>query len=431
MLGINARLKARHEEGRPIKVGLIGSGQMGTGMVSQVSRMRGMDVAAIADIDEARAVEAYVRAGVAREDVVVSEKLSVLEEALHRGRPVVTSDASLVSSMGGVEVVVDATGVPEVGAQVAFAAIQNGKHIVMLNVEADITVGFILKSLADRAGVVYTGSAGDEPGAIKELYDFADALGFEVVVAGKGKNNPLDRAANPDRLAEAARAQGVNPKMLTSFVDGTKTMVEMTAVANAIGFVPDIPGMHGPRATVGDLPVIFSTREQGGILGRTQVVDFANGVAPGVFVVVTTDLPVIREELAYLKMGNGPNYVFYRPYHLTSIETPLSAARAAIYGEPTIAPSKHMAECVAVAKKDLTKGDRLDGIGAFSVYGNIVTAEEAKLGGYLPLGLVNSRTVVNRDIRQGEIIALADVILDESSVIVQLRRLQDKLCRYS
>lgn len=427
MLGLNNRLRALEAEGKPIRVGVVGAGQMGTGMVSQIRAMRGMRAAGIADVDVERAIKAYEHAGYSREDIAVAGSFRQAEDAIRAQKPVVAEDAAVLCAAEGIEVIIEATGVPEVGAVVAFRAIQNGKHVVMLNVETDVTVGLILKTMAQRAGVVYTVSAGDEPGAIKELYDFADSLGFEVVAAGKGKNNPVDLDANPAGLAESARSQGVNPKMLTSFVDGTKTMVEMTAVANAVGFTPDVPGMHGPNATVAELPSIFSLVEQGGILGRKGVVDYAIGVAPGVFVVVTSHLEKVREELAYLKMGPGPNYVFYRPYHLTSLETPLSAARAAIYGEPTIVPAYHTAETVAVAKKDLPSGSNLDGIGAFTLRGLIVPANEARVKKYVPLGLINHRARVTRDIKRGEILNYDDVVIDETSVIVQLRRLQDSL----
>ena len=222
----------------------------------------------------------------------------------------------------------------------------------MLNVETDVTVGPILKHMADSAGVVYTVSAGDEPGAIKELYDFADAMGFEVVAVGKGKNNPLNRDATPDTLRQEAEEKGINPRMLTSFVDATNTMVEMTAVSNALGFIPTKRGLIGPRATLSELPKIFNLKEHGGILDNHRVVDYVIGIAPGVFAIINSEHPVIQETMAYISMGEGPNYVLYRPYHLVCIETPLSAARAFFYDEPTIAPKgAPISETVAVAKK--------------------------------------------------------------------------------
>ena len=205
---------------------------------------------------------------------------------------------------------------------------------------------------------------------------------------GKGKNNPLDRTANPDTMAERARQQQMNPKMLASFVDGTKTMVEMTSLANAVGFVPDIPGAHGPEATRDNLAEVFVPDKDGGILSQSGVVDYARGIAPGVFVIFTTDHPKLVRDLKYLAMGPGPYWSLYRPYHLTSLETPFTVARMVLWGETISATDRPpTAESVAVAKKDLSAGDTIDGLGGFSVYGFIQTADEARAGDMLPLGL--------------------------------------------
>lgn len=430
MLNLNTKLKQLEESGKRINVSLVGAGQMGRGMTSQMFCMKGLRPVVISDINLERAREAYILAGISHDDITTAKTPSEAEEAISRGKYVVTDDIDVAVKTLPVDVVIDATGVPEVGAQLALESIYNGKHIVMLNVETDVTVGPILKKMADSAGVVYTVSAGDEPGAIKELYDFADAMGFEVLVAGKGKNNPLNLDANPDTVREKAQAQKMNPKMLASFVDGTKTMVEMTAVSNALGFLPTKRGMIGPKATVKELPKLLSLKEQGGILDRYQVVEYVNGIAPGVFVIVTSKLQAVREEMAYLSMGEGPNYVFYRPYHLASIETPLSAARAYIYHEPTIAPKgAPVSETVAVAKKDLKAGDHLDGIGGYTVYGVIDTFENAKKENALPIGLVNDKVVLKRDVKKGQTITYEMVKLDENSLILQLRRMQDRLIK--
>jgi predicted homoserine dehydrogenase-like protein len=298
---------------------------------------------------------------------------------------------------------------------------------VLLNVEADVTVGPLLKRMADAAGVVYTGAAGDEPAATLELWTFARTLGLEVICAGKGKNNPLDRSATPETVGARAREVGTAPKMLCSFVDGTKTMVEMAALANATGLSLTKRGLHGPEASVADLPRIFSSRAQGGILEQTGVVDYAIGVAPGVFVVFTTDLPVVVDELRYLKMGDGPNWVLYRPYHLTSLETPLSVARAVLQHEATIAPTQGLiAEVITVAKRALRAGEQIDGIGGFTVYGLVDRAEVARSENLLPLGLAQGATL-KRNIEEGEPISYDDVEIDDSQTIVQLRRLQDQM----
>jgi predicted homoserine dehydrogenase-like protein len=298
---------------------------------------------------------------------------------------------------------------------------------VLLNVETDVTVGPLLKRMADAAGVVYTGSAGDEPAATLELYDFARVLGLEIICAGKGKNNPLDHSATPNMQAARAQQVGASPKMLCSFVDGTKTMVEMAALANATGLRPDKRGMHGPEAQVKDLTRIFCSRAQGGILEQRGVVDYARGVAPGVFVVFSSDLPIVVDELRYLSMGDGPNWVLYRPYHLTSLETPISIARAVLNHEPTIQPAHGLiAEVLTIAKRGLHAGEEIDGIGGYTVYGGIDMAEVAREEGLLPLGLAQGATL-RHDIEAGQVIRYADVAIDESQTVVQLRRLQDQM----
>ena len=285
--------------------------------------------------------------------------------------------------IGTVEAVVDATGVPEVGAKVAMNSIMNGKHIVMLNVETDVVIGPWLKKQADSAGVVYSGTAGDEPGAVRELYDFADALGFDIVAIGKGKNNKVDYNATPDSVREDAIARGVAPHMLCAFCDGTKTMVEMTAMSNSMGYVPDVRGGYGIKAVYNDLkdvvPNKFRLKSDGGMLNQLKVVDYIDGIAPGVFIIVTSRLPEVLGEMKYLKMGQGPNFVLYRPYHMCSLETPISIAMAVLNKQCTIAPDYGMvSETITVAKRDLAAGEYLDGIGGFTVYGTIERADVTK-----------------------------------------------------
>ncbi len=427
MLGINRKLEELEINGDIIKVGLVGAGQMGRGMVSQIENMSGMRVVLTADIQLENVVNAYAKAGVAEADIVKTTDAEEAAAAIQYGQVVSTTDARLVTSSTAVDVVVDATGVPDIGAKIAWDAILNRKHIVMLNVEADVTIGPLLKKMADASGVVYTGTAGDEPGAIMELYDFADALGFEVVALGKGKNNPLNLAANPDTAAEEAARKGASAKMLASFQDGTKTMVEMTAVANATGFLPDTPGMHGFVSDVKGLPEIFQLKEDGGQVSKKKIVEYINGVAPGVFAIIASEKEEVNHEMQYLSMGAGPNYVLYRPYHLTSLETPISIARAFIYNEATIAPWKGLqAETVTVAKTDLQEGQFLDSIGGFTVYGHILSAEDAKQQNALPLGLVDRHVQLKRSIKKGDIVTYDDVIQTKESTIWRLRRIQDE-----
>lgn len=427
MLNLNSKLKELEEKGGKINIGLVGTGQMGRGIVDRVLRMRGMNIPIIANRTIEKARETFELAGISPQDVYEVNTVSQAEKAIQQGKYAVTEDFEIVTKVLPVDVIIEATGVPEVGANTALKSIYNGKHVVMLNVEADVTVGPILKKMADSAGIVYTGSAGDEPGAIKELFDFADSMGFKVVAAGKGKNNPLNREANPDNMRPEAEKRGINPRMLTSFVDATNTMVELTAVANATGLIPSCRGLVGPTGAVKDLPKIFSLKEDGGILDKCGVVDFVFGIAPGVFIVVTTDSPVTKQIMSYISLGDGPNYVFYRPYHLVCVETPLSAARAVLYKEPTISPiGAPVAETITVAKKDLKAGEHLDGIGGYTVYGLIDTAENAKKENALPIGLINENTVLKQDVKKGQAISYNMVELENDSTILQLRRIQDK-----
>lgn len=420
-------LERREEVGQYIQVGLVGCGQMGSGMVNLTYRMPGLRITAIADLEVERGIKAFQEVGYKTEDIVVTERVREAQEALERGRVVVTPLSTLLPRIAALSALVEATGSPEVGAQVAWESILNGKNIIMLNVETDVTVGWLLKRLADKAGIVYTVSAGDEPGAVIELYRFARILGFQVVCVGKGKNNPVDFFATPDTCREEALRKGMNPKMLCAFVDGTKTMVEMAEVSNATGALPDIPGMHGAQVDVPDLAKVYIPKRDGGLFEKDFVVDYSTGrVAPGVFVVFTTDVPHLRQDLKFYAMGDGPYYTLYRPYHLCSFETPISVAKACLFGEPTINSVSLNSEVVAVAKRDLAPGDIIDGIGGFDVFGKIYTFAEARAKQAIPIGIVQKAKVL-RPVSKGEILTYQDVTLDEESFVVRLRRIQDVL----
>ena len=413
----------------PIRVGLIGAGQMGTGLMSQMEKMDGMQVVAVADVIPGRAEAAYVEASVEKSLIrSVDQSLIDAEQAVNDGLRVATRSSDLMTEIASLDVIVEATGIPEVGAVACQAAILSGKHVVNMNVETDATIGYYLAELGRAAGVVYTLAAGDEPGSIKEIYDFADALGFEIVCIGKGKNNPLDRSANPDDMGKQAREKNMSAKMLASFVDGTKTMVEMTSAGNATGFAPEIRGAHGPKCSVEDLPKVFVPKADGGILKGKLAVDYAIGPAPGVFVIITTDQPKIMADLRYLGLsGHGDYWSLYRPYHLANLETPISIARAALYGEETIATHQPpVAETITVAKKDLNAGDVIDGLGGYSVYGMIEKAEVAKKEGILPLGLAPGAKVI-KSVKTGDALTYADVEIGEDLTISHLRFLQDRM----
>ena len=428
MLGLNYKLEKLEKEGTPILTGIVGAGQMGQGMVSQMALMKGMNPSIVVDINVESAKKAFLHAGITEDKILHTKCTKESDEWIAKGNFVISEDYKIITESKKIQVVIEATGVTEIGAKIAMDTILGKKHLVMLNAETDVVIGPLLKKLADNAGVVYTGAAGDEPAATQELYDFASAAGFDVRVIGKGKNNKIDKDCNPDTVREEAERRGVSAHMLASFKEGSKTMVELAVMSNSTGYIPDVRGAHGIKGTVEDVPKVFSLKEEGGILDKYGVVDFVDGIAPGVFVVVSSELEEVRKEMKYLDMGDGPNYILYRPYHLCSLETPLSAAKAVIDHEATIAPKGGLvSEVITIAKKDLKAGDKLDGIGGYTVYGSVEVYEKAKQDNALPVGLINKNTVLKKDVKKGEVITYDMVELDENSFILQLRRIQDKI----
>ncbi|MFM8989292.1 MAG: NAD(P)H-dependent oxidoreductase [Alphaproteobacteria bacterium] len=427
-MNIAEGLRRRAAEGRPVRVGPHEAGEMGTDIVTQVGQMPGIEVAVVADLDAARAMKAFDIAGTPGA-AVACDGARAVEAAIGAGRAAVVPDASLVAGCDLVDVVIDATGNPNVGAQVALRAMEAGKHIVMMNVEADVTIGAWLRRAAEKAGVVYTLGAGDEPSSAMELINFVQGMGWPVIAAGKGKNNPFRVEATPDEYREEAARRNMNPRMLVEFVDGSKTMIEMTAIANATGLVPDRPGMHGPDAKVAELHKVLCPAEDGGLLSRRGVVDFtvAKGVAPGVFVVTELRHPRLRERMHDLHLGEGPYYTFFRPYHLTSLEVPLSAAAAVLFRQSHMIPlERPVGECAALAKKDLPAGTRLDAIGEYCYRGWATTRAHARSIRAVPLGLAQGGTTT-APIRAGEYLTEDNCRLDETLEIVRLRRLQDRM----
>ncbi|MHB9005455.1 MAG: NAD(P)H-dependent oxidoreductase [Limisphaerales bacterium] len=428
MNAINERLLALEAKGTPVIVGLVGAGQMGQEILCQVQLMKGIRIPIVVDVSFERAELAFQMAGLAPDRVVRTNDPAAARQAIVVGHCVATTDWQLVIALPGVQVVVDATGSPELGVVIAMAAIQARQHLVMMNVECDVTVGAILRRKAEEAGVIYTLAAGDEPAAILELHRFATALGFEIVAAGKGKNNPLDLTATPDALAAKARARDMSARMLCEFVDGSKTAVEMCSVANATGLVPDVRGMHGPKTTRDTLHQVFCLQADGGVLSKKGVVDYAIGVHPGVFVVFTTDQPRLRHGLIQRDMGSGPNYLLFRPYHLCSIEVPLTCAQAVIYGESSGHPLPcPVAECIAVAKRDLKAGETLDAIGEYCYRGSIDTVPAARAENLLPLGLARG-CVLRHDVPIGRAIRYDDIASIPETLLLQMRREQDRVC---
>lgn len=428
MLNMNQKLIKRQQEEKIIRTGIVGAGQMGRGMVTQMALMQGITPAIVSDIAIENAIHAFNYAGITDDQIAIVNTLADANKMMEMGKFIATTDANLVSQVNLVECAIDATGVPDVGAKVATDAMKNGKHCVMLNVETDVVIGPYLKKLAQEQGVIYTGSAGDEPGAVMELYCFAKAMGMDVKVMGKGKNNKLDYDCNPDSVLEEATRRKMSPKMLCSFKDGTKTMVEMTAMSNATGLVPDVIGGHGIVSDVKGLADLLRLKQDGGMLSKHGVVEYVNGIAPGVFVAVSTENEEIAYQMRYHSMGNGPLWILYRPYHLCNLETPLTVAKAVIDGETTIVPMDGLvSECITVAKTDLKAGQTIDGIGGFTTYGSIATSAESDAKGYVPYGLVNRNAKMLKDAKKGQLITKDMIQLDTSTLIYKLRQEQDKM----
>ncbi len=427
-IGFAAELDRWTEAHGPVTIGLAGAGQMGTDIVVQVAMMTGIRIGAIAASRPSRPLEAIAMAGYGEGHGVAATSPAAIDAAIEAGRIAITEDLDALCAAGRIDVVIDATGSPEAGARLAGSAIANGKHIVMLNVEADITIGRHFAEEARRAGVVYTGSAGDEPAATLELIAFAQALEMEIVSAGKGKNNPLDIAAVPDDYEDEARARNMNARMLVEFIDGSKTMVEMTAIANATGLVPDVPGMHGPKATLDDLAQVLCTEQDGGILSASGRVDYTigKGVAPGVFCVVKPRHRRMVERMADLKVGPGPCFVLTRPFHLTSLETPLTAARAVLHARPDmVALDRPVAECGARAKRDLKPGERLGKIGTADYRGFALEWREGRRQRALPIGLVEG-AVVRAPVAAGDLLTHDNCEADATLTVTRLRAELDR-----
>jgi len=422
---IYENLQQRQADDNPIRVGLVGCGQMGSGLVHVTNQMVGMDTIAISDIDVNRPLAALETMGIPNPEICVTNKLGEAEDAVRAGRYLVTEDALLLTKLDSLDAVVEATGLTEVGSKVAWHCILHSKHVIMLNVETDVTVGPLLHRLAKKSNCVYTAASGDEPGVCKMLYNFAGTLGFEIVCLGKGKNNPIDFDATPESCREEAESKGMNPKMLSAFKDGSKTMVELAAMSNATGLVPDVPGMHGPKVDVPDLNKVFIPKEDGGLLSRRGCVDYSIGkVAPGVFVIITTSDPRIRTDMQFVSMGSGPYYTLYRPYHLCNIETPISIAEAVIYGESTIVSKQMVSEVATIAKRDLKAGETVGEIGSPDILGRTYIYQEAHGQKAIPLGIAPGGKAV-KDIAKGEMLTEENFAPNPNKFVYKLRQMQD------
>jgi predicted homoserine dehydrogenase-like protein len=385
-----------------------------------------MELVALASRRLEPALEAYAEGGVDSPEHV--ESVAELERAIAAGRPAVTDNALLVAEAEGIDAIVEVTGAVEHGVRIVLHAIEHGKHTILMNAELDGTLGPILKERADRAGVVYTSSDGDQPGVMMNLYRFVKGIGVRPVLIGnvKGLHDPH---RNPTTQVEFARKWGQKPKMVTSFADGTKISFEQALLANATGMRVAKRGMHGftvdPGATIEDAVRLFDPEE---LLEGPGIVDYVVGAtpAPGVFVVGTHSHPLQQHYLNLYKLGEGPLYCFYTPYHLCHFEVPTTVARAVDFGDAALAPAGPIqVEVVATAKVDLEPGDELDGFGGYLSYGLAENADAAAAERLLPMGLTEEGVKVVRPVARDEVLTYDDVELPEGRLCDRLRVEQD------
>jgi predicted homoserine dehydrogenase-like protein len=426
MIIIDKALEKRQEADKPIRVAMIGAGFMGRGIALQMcNAVPGMELVAISNRQLESAKRAYMEAGV--EGVQIVETVTQLEEAVARGQYAITNDAMLLCQADGIDAVIEVTGAVEFGAQVVLKAIEHGKHIIMMNAELDGTVGPILKNYADKAGVVLTNSDGDQPGVIMNLYRFVKGIGVKPVLCGniKGLQDPY---RNPTTQESFARQWGQKPHMVTSFADGTKISFEQAIVANATGMKVARRGMFGPTVPAGtSIQEAITQYPLGAVLEGPGIVDYVVGAAPGpgVFVLGTHDHPTQQHYLNLYKLGSGPLYCFYTPYHLCHFEAPNTVARAVLFGDATITPlGGPCVDVVATAKIDLKAGQTLDGMGQYMTYGQAENADITHAQNLLPIGLAEGCRL-KRDILQDQVLTYDDVDIPAYRLCDKLRAEQD------
>ena len=437
-------LKARAAEAKPIRIGQIGAGKFGTMFLSQVRLTAGMHLAGLADLAPQRAKQRLVGVGWPASQIAATD----ISDAIQSGKTFVTDDALAVITHPQVEVVIEATGDPATGIRLCQAAIEHGKHIVMVNVEADALAGPLLARQAHQAGVVYSLAWGDQPALICEHVDWARACGFEVIAAGKGtRYHPSYHQSTPDTVWEIldqylkiTDRSHINPKMFNSFIDGTKSGIEMTAVANATGLVPQSNGLGFPPASRFELADVCKPIADGGTLEKKGVTEVVSSVdrqarevphhlAMGTYVVIASESPYAKQcfsEYHLLPDKSGSYAALYRPTHMIGLELGISVASAVLRKEPTGAPVGFYSDVVATAKRALKTGETLDGEGGFSVWGKQAPASVSLREGYLPLGLAND-VKLTRDIAEGQPLTWSDVSIDATAAAVKVRRQMEAL----
>jgi predicted homoserine dehydrogenase-like protein len=438
-MNLHRLLSQRAADGRPLRVALIGAGKFGSMFLSQVRRTPGLHLVAVCDLSPARAKAALLSVGW-DEDRLGAKSL---DDARRSGSTCLTDDTPAVIASDAVEVVIDATGSSAAGIAHVLACCRHGKHIVMVNVEADALAGPLLARRAREAGIVYSLAYGDQPALICEMVDWARTAGFQVVAAGKGtKYLPSYHASTPDTVwnhyglsADDARAGGMNAQMFNSFLDGTKSAIEMAAVSNACGLTPADDGLAFPPCGVDDLARLLKPRADGGLLqhrGQVEVISSLErdgrpvfrDLRWGVYVTFAADSEYVRrcfKEYGLVTDPSGEYSSMYKPFHLIGLELGISVASAGLRREATGAATGWRGDVVATAKRALRAGEVLDGEGGYTVYGKLMPAAASLAGGYLPLGLAH-KVRLKRDIADGRPVGWNDVEFNARSEAVQFRR---------
>ncbi|MBR0722030.1 NAD(P)H-dependent oxidoreductase [Bradyrhizobium manausense] len=438
-MNLHRMLLERKAAGRPVTIGLIGAGKFGLMFLSQVRQTDGMHLVGVADLNTARA-RSQLKLGCWPEEQYAATSI---DDALKHGRTIVTDNADALITHPAIEVIIEATGDPGAGIRFAMKAIENGKHIVMVNVEADAVAGPILARKARQAGVVYSLAWGDQPALIADHVDWARAAGFKVVAAGKGtRYHPTYHQSTPDtvwdildKYMKIKDRNSINPKMFNSFVDGTKSGIEMTAVCNATGLHAQSEGLSFPPATRFEHAEICKPKSDGGMLEKSGVTEVTSSVyrdgsdvpqslVMGTYVVFETDSAYSEEcfrEYSMLPDKTGKYASLYRPIHMIGLELGISVASAALRKEPTGAPIVFNSDVVATAKRKLKAGEMLDGEGGFCVWGKQTPADASLKQGYLPLGLAH-QVKLKTDIEPGQRLKWEDVEYDPNNLAVRVRR---------
>jgi predicted homoserine dehydrogenase-like protein len=442
-MNLHRLLLERAAARKPLRVLLIGAGKFGSMFLSQARRTPGLHVVGIADLDPQRARESLERVGWSAQEYGASS----LDHAMRTGSTCITDDAAAAIASHAVEIVIDATGSPAAGIRHALLAIGDGKHIVMVNVEADALAGPLLARRAAQAGVVYSLAYGDQPALICEMVDWARAAGFEVVAAGKGtKYLPAYHDSTPQTVwghygftDEQVGRGDFNAQMFNSFLDGTKSAIEMAAVANATGLTPAAGGLEFPPCGVDDLPRVLKPRVDGGVLEHRGQVEVVSSLARdgkpvfrdlrwGVYVTFAADSEYVRRcfaEYGLVTDDSGNYSAIYKPYHLIGLELGISVASAGLRGEATGAPNDFRGDVVAIAKRDLAAGETLDGEGGYTVYGRLMPASDSLRIGGLPIGLAH-RVPLTRGVTKGQAITWNDVAAPDSEAF-RVRREMERL----